>query len=119
MKVLRHFFAGIVLMSILIVLVVTAYNGVVTNYDVTVTDTKVSNVTGLNVTIAERFQEMNMIEGISNISANVQSLSSAGGDLQDIAGAIVGVGTGTVKVLFGTLVMPYEFGSIITTYYTG
>ena len=127
MKLIRHWVASFVIFAIIVGLFITIYDfGLVDGYGVVEGDIQTltygnssyggsRNVTG---NIIEQFKEMNLIEGITEISNAIQGIGNPGNP-SDLLGSLALLGIGVLKTVTGLLTAPYTIGAIIVTYYSG
>ena len=121
-----HFTAGFVLFAVLVGLLVGFYNGLVDDYGIVPGDVKdfnhTRNVGGNNGVksgnIAEQFNSMSLVQGISKISEGFSKLYVLK-DITDFVGGLLMAGLGTLQTVMGVIILPYELFDIIITFYAG
>ena len=119
MKLLRHPVASLVIFATLVALCISIYDGFENAYSTVRGDTQ--NLTDVNLTdgnIMEQFREMNLIEGVSDISSGITELSPSAGTA-DILGGLASVGIGALKTITGLVTAPVTITIIITRFYAG
>ena len=123
---ISHWVASFVIFAILTSLFITIYTGVEDGYNVTKSDVmnlsfSNSSYGGERVTegnIMEQFKEMNLIEGISEITASISNLGAPGNAL-DILGNLASLGLGVLKITTGVIIAPASIVFIISKFYGG
>jgi len=120
MKLLRHYAVALVLFAVLLALLINAYTDIGTAYDFNATDTKVTNFSGtpVNGTIADALAALPLIESVNQTSTEISNIA-AGGSLFDIAGSLIALGTGAIRLLTDMMLLPYDITNTIFTYYGG
>ena len=120
MKLLRHPVAAMVLLATLIGLLIPIYNALEKGYGITESDTKTitdeeteEEFTG---NIIEHFKNINLIEGLSEISSSIEDIAG-GSSIIDILGGLAGAALGILKSVLGLLTIPYEIVYIISVFY--
>ena len=120
MKLLRHPVAAMVLLATLIGLLIPIYNALEKGYGITESDTKTitdeeteEEFTG---NIIEHFKNINLIEGLSEISSSIEDIAG-GSSIIDILGGLAGAALGILKSVLGLLTIPYELAYIISVFY--
>ncbi len=120
MKLLRHPVAAMILLATLIGLLIPVYKALETGYGITESDTKeiTLGTTGETNTgnIMEQFENIRLINGISDISASITKITSGTG-VVDLIGGLAGVGLGTLKTVLGLITIPYDLVHIISEFY--
>ncbi len=120
MKLLRHPVAAMILLATLIGLLIPVYRALETGYGITESDTKevTLGTTGETSTgnILDQFENLRLINGISDISAAITKITT-GSNVIDLLGGLAGVGLGTLKTVLGLITIPYDIVNIISVYY--
>jgi len=116
-KLARHFVGGFVVIAALASIFLFLYSGISDSYDLTDNAMQYSNETGQTGNIMYQLNEMNFVEGINQFMASIADLQQPTASGFDILGALASVGIGIIKIIFGTMTLPYSVISIITTYY--
>ncbi len=120
MKLLRHPVAAMILLATLIGLLIPVYRALEKGYGITESDTKtITSITTGNVTtgnILDQFENLRLINGISDISSSITKITT-GSNVIDLIGGLAGVGLGTLKTVFGLITIPYDIAHIISVYY--
>ena len=119
MKLLRHPVAAMILLATLIGLLIPVYNALETGYGITDSGIKTAvNESGGEFTgnIIEHFEKINLISGITGITANVEEIAAGSGVL-DIVGGLAGAALGILKSVLGLLTIPYEITNILLLFY--
>lgn len=119
MKLLRHPVAAMILLATLIGLLIPVYKALETGYGITESDTKEITLSSGETTtgnILEQFENLRLINGISDISAAITKITT-GSNVVDLLGGLAGVGLGTLKTVFGLITIPYDIVHIISKYY--
>jgi hypothetical protein len=121
MKYLKHGVASLVLFSVLLLLILNPYKELQENYNFTNADEKTLVINNETYTggVAEQLKNLQLNQGIEQISNNLLKLNPGTGSLADILGALAGVGLGSVKTVLGLFVVPYQISNIIVTFYAG
>ncbi len=119
MKLLRHPVAAMILLATLIGLLIPVYKALETGYGITESGTKeVTLNSGETNTgnIMEQFENLRLINGISDISASITKITT-GSNVIDLLGGLAGVGLGTLKTVLGLITIPYDIVAIISIFY--
>jgi len=123
---ISHWVASFVIFAILTSLFITIYTGVETGYNITKGDQmnlSFSNTSygGERITegnIMEQFKEMNLIEGISEVTTSISNIGAPGNAL-DILGNLASLGLGVLKITTGVITAPASITFIIASFYGG
>jgi hypothetical protein len=120
-KLLRHHVAGYVLFAVLISLCITIYNAIDENYDLTKGDTKSFELDGDSESgnIMEQLDRMQLIQGVSEISAGISQLTPGGMTKVDILGGLASLAIGVLRSVVGLVIFPYQIVNILLTFYAG
>ncbi len=120
MKLLRHPVAAMILLATLIGLLIPVYKALESGYGITESDTKEITLQSSGETntgnILEQFENLRLINGISDISAAITKITT-GSNVVDLLGGLAGVGLGTLKTVLGLITIPYDIVNIISVFY--
>ena len=119
MKLLRHPVAAMILLATLIGLLIPVYHALEKGYGITESDTKEITLSSGETTtgnIMEQFENLRLINGISDISAAITKITT-GSNVVDLLGGLAGVGLGTLKTVLGLITIPYDIVHIISEFY--
>ena len=133
MGYLRHGVAALVVFSILVSLFVAVYDGFEDEYALTeeytfnssfsyeenVNGTQTSVQVDTEGNIMEQFKQLNVVEGVAEINAEVSKLGGGGASTFDILGSLASTALGILKATFGLFTAPYGVTYIILNYYFG
>lgn len=114
MKLIRDGVNGIVLFAIIIGLMVGFYTGVADNYGVPEPSKEIAGET-MDKTIGERLNNLNIIDGISDITDAFKREKL--GNLADVLGALATSAIGLLITLLGIFTFPFEIATIISQHY--
>lgn len=118
MKLLRHAVAALVIFAVLVGLLTTFYSGLEEGYGIERTDTR-NTTNRTNANIIEEFEDMHLISAVAEIDVAISDLSTPGASLTDIVGALMSVGIGILRLIFGLIIVPYNLVRIVLGYYAG
>lgn len=110
MRKLRHPVAAFILFSLLTTLLVNIYDGLADGYGIVREDVKGGG------DIMQRLSDLNLIQGINEISTGIQNLKSPANPL-DIVGALSAAAIGVLQTAGGIVVFPIEIFGILTDFY--
>jgi hypothetical protein len=107
---IRNAVASYAIMFTLIVLIVTAFNGIRVGYDLDEENLQDDK------NVFEKLQELNLIAGINDLTIGIQSLGKLSNPA-DLIGALAIAGSGTLQVIGGIVTFPVELFAIVFGFY--
>jgi len=114
----KNWVGSFILFTVLTVLLIGYYQGIEDGYGIIKGDQQFSNVTNSTGNIVDQFQEMNLIEGVTEINAAIEKIGNPGSTF-DLLGGLAAIGLGVLKTILGLITAPISIASIIGTFYFG
>lgn len=109
---ISNIIAAFLIFSMLTALFSQAYSALVTNYNITPTDTDNDGLT-----VMEKLSDINVIAGIDDILTGIVEITNPTATIFDILGGLTAAGIGLLRVALGILVFPVEIFGVITGFY--
>lgn len=107
----RNYIGAFIIITVLVSLSITIYNGITTNYEITPDEPSTLN-------IMQRLSNLNLIQGINTLSVSIQKLKNANIlNPADLLGAFAGAGIGVLQIIGGTVTLPLDIFAVITDFY--
>ena len=119
MKEIRNSVIAFVIFGMLVGLCILIYSGFEDSYSIIKGDTKSIEIDGVNKTgnIMDQLERLNLVEGMNEIGTSIEKIGTPSSSLDDILGALAGVGIGVFKTITGVITLPVSIGIIIIRYY--
>ena len=107
---LRNIVESFVYLYVLIILIVSIFNGFSDGYNLQEQNLQ----DGKN--IFEKLQEINLINGINDLTVGIQALGKFSNPL-DLVGALAISGSGVLQIIGGVVTFPFQLFGAITGFY--
>jgi len=119
MRNLRNPVVALIIFGMLVSLSALIYNNFEDAYSLQESGTQTVEINNTNQTsnIMEQFERLNLIEGMNQISVNIQKIGTPSAGLTDILGSLAGVGIGILKSVTGIVTIIPSIFLIVASYY--
>jgi len=102
-----------VIFYVLVIFIVNFWGGFRDSYDV-----EEENLES-GMTIFEKLASLNLLQGINNLKAGIEKLTSIGSADFDILGGLATSAIGVLQTIGGIITFPFQIFGIITGFYPG
>ena len=112
MAKLKSIMGSIVIFYVLIILIVNFWGDFRDSYSIEDEDNLQDGLT-----IFEKLETLNLIQGINNLKSGVEKITSIGGNDFDILGGLALGGIGVLQTIGGVVTFPFQIFGVITGFY--
>jgi len=114
MNLLRHPAAAFLIFGVVVALYVGIYTGFEDTYGITR-----DQVDEEGLSIMERLQALNLVQGMTRLSDAIQSLKDASFvNALDLLGALASAGTAVLQIVGGIVTIPLDIFAVIFVFYS-